>query len=117
VWFIATETETATMTEIEGVISVIATTEGIGITTGVLTTIGDLTTGNLTIGASSMTGALVATTGGGTAIAGSTGTAAGGFTKTLALAESRKAECEVNRIPPFVFCMQQQRSRRWSLLK
>jgi hypothetical protein len=115
VWFIATET--ATMTEIEGAIYATVTTEGIGITTGALTAIVDLMTADLMTGASSMTGALVATTGGGTAIAGSTGAAAGGFTKTLALAESRKAEREVNRIPPFVFCMQQQRSRRWSLLK
>jgi hypothetical protein len=88
VWFIATET--VTMTEIEGAIYATVMTEGIGITTDVLTAIVDLMIADLTTDASIMTGALVAPTGAGTAVAGSTGMAAGGFTKTLALAESRK---------------------------
>jgi len=78
------------MTEIEGAIYATVTTEGTGITTGALTAIADLTTADLTTGGSIMTGAMVAPIGAGTAIAGATGTAAGGFTKTLALAESRK---------------------------
>jgi hypothetical protein len=79
VWFIAIEI--VTMTEIEGAIYATVMTEGIGITTDVLTAIVDLMIADLTTDASIMTGALVAPTGAGTAVAGSTGMAAGGFTK------------------------------------